>query len=124
MDVDVPVQNKSFKIMVDYDFKVPYYAESDNCKLPLKATIDSFNFIFIDMECLLCHFQSNVSDLKNHYRNYNLIDPNIEHFLNLSVPDYLEDDKCFECLVRFHNSRKKKNHMFLVHYNQKGGART
>ena len=44
MDVGVPVQNKSFRIMVDYDFKVPYHAESDNCKLPLKATIDSARY--------------------------------------------------------------------------------
>ena len=44
MDVGVPVQNKSSGIIVDYDFKVPYYAESDNCKLPLKATIDSAGY--------------------------------------------------------------------------------
>ena len=75
------------------------------------------------MECLLCYFRSSVSDLKDHYRNYHLIDSTDGHFLNLLRPDYLEDDKCFECSLGFTNSRKKKNHMFLVHYNQKGGAR-
>ena len=75
------------------------------------------------MECLFCYFRSSVSDVKDHYRNYHLIDSTDGHFLNLFRPDYLEDDKCFECSLRFINSRKKKNHMFLVHYNQKGGAR-
>ena len=60
------------------------------------------------MECLLCHFRSNVFDLKYHYKSYHLIDSTDEHFLNLFMPDYLEDDKCVECSVQFSNSRKKK----------------
>ena len=64
------------------------------------------------MECLLCHFRSNVSEFKDHYCSYHDIDSTDQHFLNLFKPDTLEDDKCFECYVRFPNSRKKKNHVF------------
>ena len=76
------------------------------------------------MECLLCHFRSDVSDLKDHYITYHFINPTDSHFLNLFKPDYPEDDKCFECTIGFTNTRKKKNHIFLVHYNQKGGSRS
>ena len=58
----------------------------------------------VEMECLLCYFRSEVSDLKNHYRSYHSIDTTDEHFLNLFKPDYLEDDKCFECSLSFTNS--------------------
>ena len=62
------------------------------------------------MECLLCHFRSNVSELKDHYCSYHANDSSDLHFLNLFKTDTLEDDKCFECSVRFPFSRKKKNH--------------
>lgn len=76
------------------------------------------------MECLLCHFRSdNVSVLKDHYLNFHNVDTKDCHFLDLFKPDTLGDDKCFECSVVFRNCRKKKNHMFLYHYNQRGGAR-
>ena len=75
------------------------------------------------MECLLCYFRSGVPELKDHYKNYHSIDPSNVHFLSLFKPDYLEDDKCFECSLRFTTTRNKKNNMFLVHYNQKGGAK-
>ena len=80
-------------------------------------------FFVVDMECLLCYFWSSVNDLKKHYRDYHLVDQTNDHFLNLFKPDYLEDDKCFRCMLKFSNSRKKKIHMFLVHFNQRGGAR-
>ena len=70
------------------------------------------------MECLLCHFRSDVLKLKEYYQDYHLIDPKDEKILNLFKPDYFEDDKCIECSIVFSNSRKKKNHMFLKHYKQ------
>ena len=82
------------------------------------------NNFFVEMECLLCHFRSDVLRLKEHYQDYHFIDPKDEKFLNLFKPDYLEDDKCIECSIVFSNSRKKKNHMFLKHYKrQTGGSR-
>ena len=41
------------------------------------------NNFFVEMECLLCHFQSDVLRLKEHYQNYHFIDPKDEKFLNL-----------------------------------------
>ena len=76
---------------------------------------------FVEMECLLCYFRSDVFKLKEHYQNYHFIDPKDE---NLFKPDDLEDDKCIDCSVIFSTSRKKKNHMFLKHYKQQtGGSR-
>lgn len=76
------------------------------------------------MECLLCHFRSdNVSVLKDHYLNFHNVDTKDYHFLDLFKPDTLDDNKCFECSVVFRNCRKKKNHMFLFHYDQRSGAR-
>ena len=40
------------------------------------------NNFFVEMECLLCHFQS-VLKLKEHYQNYHFIDPKDEKCLNL-----------------------------------------
>ena len=60
------------------------------------------------MECLLCHFRSDVLKLKEHYQDYHLIDPKDEKFLNLFKPDYLEDDKCIECRLYFLIAEKRK----------------
>ena len=83
----------------------------------------NFFFFFSDMECLLCHFVSNVSELKNHYCNFHGVNCKDPHFLDLFKPDYLENNKCSECSVAFSNCRKKKNHMSLFHHGQLGGAR-
>ena len=89
----------------------------------LPVFIILFFFFFVEMECLLCYFQSDVSKLKEHYQNYHCIDPKDEKFLNLFKPDYLEDDKCIDCSIVFLSSRKK-NQMFLKHYKQQtGGSR-
>ena len=41
-DVVLPIEKSSKEITVfDYDFKVPYYPESDECKVPCKATPDA-----------------------------------------------------------------------------------
>ena len=40
-DVVLPIEKSSKEMTVfDYDFKVPYYPESDECKVPYKATPD------------------------------------------------------------------------------------
>ena len=78
---------------------------------------------FLDKDCLLCHFVSNVSELKDHYCNFHGVNCKDPHFLDLFKPDYLENNKCSECSVAFSNCRKKKNHMFLFHHGQLGGAR-
>ena len=36
-DIVLPIEISAF----DYDFKVPYYPESDECKVPYKATPDA-----------------------------------------------------------------------------------
>ena len=75
------------------------------------------------MECLLCSFFSNdILLLKDHYSDFHSIDTRDHYFQGLFRPDTLEDNKCYECMVVFPNSRKK-NHMFLSHYNQRGDAR-
>ena len=80
-------------------------------------------YFFIGMEYLLCHFLSNVSELKDHYCNFHGVNSKDCCFLDLFKPDYLKDNKCFECSVVFPICRKKKHHMFLHHYNQVGSAR-
>ena len=41
-DVVLPIEKSSKEMTVfDYDFKVPYYPESDECKVPYKATPDA-----------------------------------------------------------------------------------
>lgn len=41
-DVVLPIEKSSKKMTVfDYDFKVPYYPESDECKVPYKAASDA-----------------------------------------------------------------------------------
>ena len=75
------------------------------------------------MECFLCHFYSkNISVLKDHYHNFHAIDSCNLYFLDLFKPDTL-DRKCYICSVVFPICRIKNNHIFLYHYNQRGGAR-
>ena len=72
------------------------------------------------MECLLCHLRSlDVSEMKKHYVDFHAVDENDPYFLELFQPDTLNR----KCSVVFPTCRKKKNHMFLYHYNQRRGAR-
>ena len=41
-DIVVPIEKSSKEMsLFDYDFKVPYFPESDKCKVPYKATPDA-----------------------------------------------------------------------------------
>ena len=41
-DIVLPIEKSSKEISAfDYDFKVPYYPESDECRVPYKATPDA-----------------------------------------------------------------------------------
>ena len=41
-DIVVPIEKSSKEMsLFDYDFKVPYFPESDECKVPYKATPDA-----------------------------------------------------------------------------------
>ena len=75
------------------------------------------------MECLLCHLRSlDVSEMKKHYVDFHAVDENNRYFLELFQPDTL-NRKCAKCSVVFPTCIKKKNHMFLYDYNQRGGTR-
>lgn len=75
------------------------------------------------MECLLCHFYSgNISELKDHYGRFHVVNNSDSYFLDLFQPDTL-DRKCSICSIVFPTCRIKKNHIFLYHYNQLGGVR-
>ena len=75
------------------------------------------------MECLLCHLRSSeVIEIKKHYVEFHGVNKNNPYFLKLFQPDTL-NRICLKCSVMFPTCRMKKNHMFLYHYNQRGGAR-
>ena len=41
-DIVLPIEKSSKEMsLFDYDFKVPYFPESDKCKVPYKATPDA-----------------------------------------------------------------------------------
>ena len=41
-DIVLPIEKSSKEMsLFDYDFKVPYFPESDKCKFPYKATPDA-----------------------------------------------------------------------------------
>ena len=41
-DIVLPIEKSSKEMsLFDYDFKVPYFPESDECKVPYKATPDA-----------------------------------------------------------------------------------
>ena len=60
--------------------------------------------------------------LRSHYTWQHLVNENNSYFQDLFVPD-TNLKRCDICLMDFKNSRIKKNHMFLLHYNQTGGSR-
>ena len=75
------------------------------------------------MECILCHLLfAAVSELKMHYVDFHDVDQSNCYFLDLFQPDTI-DRKCKKCGLMLNSNRMKKNHMFLYHYNQAGGAR-
>ena len=75
------------------------------------------------MECILCHLSfSVVPELKKHYVEFHGVGQSNSYFLDLFKPDTL-DRKCKKCCLMLNSNRMKKNHMFLFHYNQAGGAR-
>ena len=52
--VGLPIEKSSASMSVfNYDFKVPYYPESDECKVPYKATVK-----LQDMICMLLKIRS------------------------------------------------------------------
>ena len=74
------------------------------------------------MDCTLRYLSfSVIFELKKHYVDFHGIEKSNPYFLELFQPDTL-DRKCKKCCVAFGSSRLKKNHMFLYHYNQTGGA--
>ena len=75
------------------------------------------------MKCLLCNLNF-LSDetLKNHYIWQHLVNEDNCYFKDLFTPD-VNLRGCDICKIFFKNSRTRKNHMFLLHYNQMGGNR-
>ena len=75
------------------------------------------------MKCLLCNLNF-LSDetLKNHYIWQHLVNEDNCYFKDLFTPD-VNLRGCDICKILFKNSRTRKNHMFLLHYNQMGGNR-
>ena len=73
------------------------------------------------MNCLICKtiFKS-VENLRGQYISEHLVDDNNESFRELFTPD-TNSKRCHICEIKFENCRMKKNHMFLLHYEQAGG---
>ena len=75
------------------------------------------------MECILCHLWFSVmSELKKHHVEFHGVEQSNSYFLDLFKRDTL-NRKCKKCCLMLNSNRMKKNHMFLYHYNQTGGAR-
>ena len=58
--------------------------------------------------------------LRNHCFWQHLVDENDYSFKDLFSPD-INYKSCDICMIDFNNSRMRKNHTFLLHYNQMGG---
>ena len=65
----------------------------------------------------------NDETLKYHYIWYHLINENNCFFQDLFSSDN-NLRSCDKCMMYFGNGRLRKNHMFLLHYNQTGSSRT
>ena len=75
------------------------------------------------MKCLICNATFSDDVVRLHYQVYHSINKNIYLFRELFSPDNLSK-RCDECKLEFKNCRlKKKNHNFLLHYNQLRGSR-
>lgn len=72
------------------------------------------------MMCLLCNKYFDVDVLKPHYLCYHYINENNYFFRELFSPDNVSK-RFDECKLEFKNCRLKKNHNFLLHYQQTGG---
>ena len=72
------------------------------------------------MKCLLCNLNFLTDEtLKNHYIWQHLVNEDNCYFKDLFKPD-INHRGCDICKIDFKNSRTRKNHMFLLHYNQMG----
>ena len=59
--------------------------------------------------------------LRTHCIWQHSVNENEYFFKDLFLPDN-NLKNCDRCMMEFKNCRVKKNHMFLFHYNQAGGA--
>ena len=74
------------------------------------------------MRCLICNATFSDDVLKSHYLDHHSINENNYFFRELFSPDNVSK-RCDECKLEFKSCRLKKNHNFLLHYNQVGGSR-
>ena len=70
--------------------------------------------------CLLCNKYFDVDVLKPDYLYYHSINENNYFFRELFSPDNVSK-RFDECKLEFKNCRLKKDHNFLLHYQQTGG---
>ena len=71
------------------------------------------------MNCLLCNFQSNVSDnVKKNYLEFHNVDRNNQFFIKLfqKQNSICHGKMCLRCSEFLPSSHFKANHDFLVHY--------
>ena len=73
------------------------------------------------MKCLICDKYFNDGVLKLHYQYHHFINESNYFFRELFSQDN-SSKRCDECKIEFKNCRLKKNHNFLVHYQQTGGS--
>ena len=76
------------------------------------------------MRCLLCDIQNdNGEELKNHYKHFHLVNKDNYFFKELFTTDTENRSSrpCDDCKIRFQSCRQK-NHCFLAHHKQVGGA--
>ena len=73
------------------------------------------------MRCLICDKYFSDDVLKLRYQYYHFIKETNYFFRELFSLDN-SSKRCDECKIEFKNCRLKKNHNFLVHYQQTGGS--
>ena len=79
---------------------------------------------FFYLKCLICNLNfMNDETLNYHYIWYTSSMKIIFFFQDLFSPDN-NLRSCDKCMMYFGNGRLRKNHMFLLHYNQTGSSRT
>ena len=75
------------------------------------------------MKCLLCNLNfMNDETLRSHYIWQHLVNEDNAFFKDLFTPG-TNFKGCDICMMDFNYPRARKNHMFLLHYNQAGGNR-
>ena len=73
------------------------------------------------MRCLICDKYFNDDVLKHHYQHFYFIKESNYFFRELFSPDN-GSKRCDDSQIEFKCCRLKKNHNFLVHYQQTGGS--